>query len=147
MRHPPLRLLVTTAAVVAVVGAVVAIASARTASNPSVIRFTLTRTGGFFPHARPSPGSMFGATERVVGNDGSTGTGLVLCTYINNEFCSVEITTSKGLITLQGVSYQVNRNRPLVVNGGTGAYAVARGKAAITDVNQKTTNIAVTLAN
>lgn len=147
MRHPLLRAAAATAVVVAAAAIIVAAAGAQS-SRGRTIHFTATQSGGFFPHGRPHPGSVFGSTQRITADDGSNGSAMVLCTFITarDRFCTLEITTSRGRLTLQGVAYNVNRNAPFVINGGTGAYAVGRGTAAVNDVNQKTTDIAVTLA-
>lgn len=135
------------AAVLALAGVGVAVASAQSSSQPRVIRFTASQTGGFFPHGHPHAGSVFGSTQRIAGDDGSKGTAVVLCTFITNDkrFCRLELVLSNGLITLEGVAHNVNRNAPLVVNGGTGAYSVARGSASVNDVSQRTTDVTVTL--
>ena len=147
MRHPRLRAAAATAVVLAAIGATVAVAGARSSSGPRTIRFTATQTGGFFPHGRPDPGSAFGSSQRISADDGSDGSAMVLCMFITtrDRLCTLEVTTSKGLLTLQGVAYNVNRNAPFVIDGGTGAYAVGRGTAAVNDVNQKATDITVTL--
>jgi hypothetical protein len=139
--------IVSAAALLALVGVGVAVASAESPPGARVIQFTAAQTGGFLPHGRPHPGSVFGTTQRVAGDDGSKGSAMVLCTFITDDkrFCRLELILPKGLITLEGVAYNVNRNAPLIVNGGTGAYSVARGSATVNDMSRSTTEITLTL--
>lgn len=148
------RLLVVLAVVVAAAAVALAVlegpvanAGTGTSHSSSTITFTLERVGGFFPHGQPQPGTSYGSVQTVTGDDGSTGTGDVLCTFVTEQarFCDVQLTMSKGLLSLQGIAYEPNVNEPFTVTGGTGAYAVGRGSAIVNDVNETTVRFTVKL--
>ena len=99
------------------------------------------------PNGKPRQGDRFGFGDTVTGDD--TGFDRVLCTVTGNSqaLCTAVIQLSKGtliaegFVTLSGPA----RKSPLAITGGTGTYDGARGTALVTDVNQTTTNIEVTL--
>lgn len=143
-----LRTVAVAAALAAfLVGVLAARSSAQSPHSPRTITFTLQRVSGFFPPGPPEPGTTDGSLQSVTGDDGSTGTGDVACTYITTqtEFCNVQFSLSTGLLSLQGIAYQPNDNAPFTVTGGTGAYATARGSATVNDVNQTTVRFTVRL--
>ncbi len=148
MRRFLLRKVTATATVLTVVGVAVAIATAQSFPKPRAIHLTFVQTAGFFPHGQPQPGAVIGSTQRVRGDDGSKGTAAVLCTLItmNDRLCAIQLNGSRGLLALQGITHSANKDVPITVVGGTGAYRVARGSGAVNDTNQQTTEITVTLA-
>jgi hypothetical protein len=144
------RPLIATTLVLAVTTVVAAVfaATGTAGSSPSrpskgarTINFTLTSIPGegFFPTPgqAPPPGTRYGSTVNVAGNDGSKGTGYVLCTFIAGDarFCDVQLFLSTGQLAFQGIAHGPNVNEPFTVTGGTGAYAVARGSALVNDVD------------
>jgi hypothetical protein len=131
-------------ALAAVLAAVFGAGGAAGSSPPRAARtvnFTLTAIPGqgFFPTPgqAPSPGTRYGSALNVTGDDGSKGTGYVLCTFIAGDarFCDVQLFLSSGQIAFQGIAHGPNVNEPFTVTGGTGAYAVARGSALVNDVD------------
>jgi hypothetical protein len=137
MKHRFLAVALVAAA--ALVGVFAASGAARSSQSPRTINFTLRGTGGFFPPRRKQqpPGTRYGTAVRVAGDDGSKGSGDVLCTFIkaDDRLCNVQLTLSKGNLALQGIAHGPNVNEPFIVTGGTGAYAVARGSALVNDVD------------
>jgi hypothetical protein len=99
---------------------------------------------GFFPKHRPHQGDRFGFGDKLSGDD--TGFDRGVCTVVGaNTLCTVQAQLSRGTLALQGLVLQRNKNTPVAVIGGTGAYDGARGTALVTDVNSTTTDINVTL--
>jgi hypothetical protein len=145
------RSLVTLAAAAAAAGLLIGVlatrSDARSPHSPQTITFTLVRVSGFFPPGPPKPGTRYGSLQTVTGDDGSTGTADVLCTYITTqtEFCNLQFTLTTGLLAVQGIARQPNDNEPFTVTGGTGAYAIARGTATVSDVNETTVRLTVKL--
>jgi hypothetical protein len=137
-----------TAAAAALIGVLAASATAQSSDSPRTIHFTLVRApGGFFPPGPPQPGDRFGSLQIVSGDDGSNGKADVLCTFMttHTRFCNVQFKLSTGTLAFQGIAYDRNKNAPFTVTGGTGAYAVARGSAAVNDVNETTVSFTVKL--
>jgi len=93
---------------------------------------------GFFPTGgeKQQPGTRYGTATNVTGDDGSRGTGYVLCTFIAGDarLCNVQLTLSTGQLAFQGIAHGPNVNEPFTVIGGSGAYAVARGAARVNDL-------------
>jgi hypothetical protein len=148
------HLLVTVAAAtslaVGVIGVLAPSSSAQSSHKPRTITLTLVPTGaGFFlPPGSPKPGTRLGSVQTVRGDDGSKGSADVLCTFIKApqvQFCDLQFHLSTGLLSLQGIAHQPNKNEPFTVTGGTGAYAVGRGSARVTDVSDSTTSVTVKL--
>jgi len=137
-----------TAAAVALTGVLTASATAQPSPSPRTIHFTLVRQpGGWFPSANPQPGETLGAQQAVTGDDGSKGTGNIQCTIYtaNQELCDVVLRMSTGQIAFQGIVPREIKNTRIIVTGGTGAYAVARGSAVVNDVTETVTSFTVKL--
>ena len=99
------------------------------------------------PNGKPRQGDRFGFGDTVTGDD--TGFDRAVCTVTGNSqaLCTAVVQLSKGTLTAKGfvtLSGPANKS-PLAITGGTGAYDGARGTALVTDVNQTTTNIEITL--
>jgi hypothetical protein len=145
-RRRVVAVVVVAAAAAALVGVFATSGAARSSQprsprSPRTINFTLTAMPGqgFFPTPGqpPTPGTRYGSELTVTGDDGSKGTGYVLCTFIAGDarLCSVQLFLSSGQIVFQGIAHGPNVNEPFAVLGGTGAYAVARGSAVVNDVD------------
>jgi hypothetical protein len=141
--------LVTITAATAVAAALIGVfptsSSARSSHSPRTINFTLQRVTGFFPPGQPQPGDR--SLQTLAGDDGSSGSADVLCTFITTQarFCDVQFTLSTGLLSFQGIASEPNNNEPFTVTGGTGAYAVGRGSATVNDVNDTSVRFTVGL--
>jgi hypothetical protein len=99
---------------------------------------------GFFPKGRPRPGNMVGFGDKISGDE--TGFDRGTCVVIGRGLlCTVEVQLSKGTLSAQGLVPERSRNHPIAIIGGTGAYDGARGTALVTDVDDTTTTVDVTL--
>ena len=137
-------------AVAAVCGAIAATAVLATAGSAQTSPTSLhlvaksQKKVGFFPKRRPHQGDRFGFGDKISGDD--TGIDRGVCTFIGGRsLCNVQAQLSKGTLSLQGFIGQRLHNSPIAVMGGTGAYNGARGTAFVTNVNNSTTDINVTL--
>lgn len=99
---------------------------------------------GFFPSGAPHQGSQLGFGDTITGSDHGTDRGV--CTLIGGRMlCTVQVTLSKGTLAVQGLLPEHAHHTPLAVVGGTGAYKGASGTARVTDVNDTTTKVDVSL--
>ena len=105
-------------------------------SDPSV---------GFFPAGAPEQGSQLGFGDTITGSD--HGTDRAVCTMIGDKLlCNIVVTLSKGTLAVQGLVPEHSHNTPLAVVGGTGAYKGAAGTARVTDIDDTTTKVDVSLS-
>jgi hypothetical protein len=136
---------------VACIATAAVLATSGSAQNPMPTSLHLidkeSSSVGFFPHHRPRQGDRLGFGNTVTGDDSGYDRGV--CTVIGKgkALCNVEERLSRGTLSAQGFVNldRPNKNAPFAVTGGTGAYDGARGTALVTDVNDKTTDIQVTL--
>jgi hypothetical protein len=138
------KLIATAAVALTAAGAAAATGSAQSA--PSSLHFVLSNQThvGFAPRHAPRQGDRVGFGERVSGAD--SGRSRALCTVIGRDvMCSFELQLHNGTITAQGILPQQSRQTPVAVTGGTRAYDGARGTVLVTDVNQRTTNLDLSL--
>lgn len=100
---------------------------------------------GFLPTHRPRPGDQFGTGQRITGDD--TGIGRVLCTDFSEGTtqCTMWLHLAKGDLTAQGTLTERDRNTPVAITGGTGAYNGARGTAYVTDISQTSSRVTIQL--
>ena len=100
---------------------------------------------GFFPDGAPQEGSRLGFGDTITGSD--HGTDRAVCTVIGGRLlCNIVVSLSKGTLAVQGLVPEHSHNTPLAIIGGTGAYNGASGTARVTDVNDTTTKIDVSLS-
>jgi hypothetical protein len=141
------RLPIGLAAGAAAIGTAAVLATGGSAqAPPTSLRFVgkALKGVGFAPKHRPRDGDRFGFGDKISGDD--TGFDRGVCTFVGGKaVCSVQVQLSRGTIALQGFVAQRNKNTPIAILGGTGAYDGARGTALVTDVNSTTTDISVTL--
>ena len=99
---------------------------------------------GFSPKNAPRQGDRFGFGDTVTGDDSGHDQGV--CTFMKGGLlCTVQVQLSKGTLTAQGIVPEHSNKNPIAITGGTGAYDGARGTALVTDVDEDTTTIDVTL--
>jgi hypothetical protein len=142
---PTSRLLAAGAAALATTAVLATAGSA--APKHHTLHFTSKKqTGvGFFPDSAPQEGSRLGFGDTITGSD--HGTDRAVCTVIGGKLlCNVVVTLSKGTLAVQGLVSEHSHNTPLAVIGGTGAYNGANGTARVTDINDTTTKIDVSLS-
>jgi hypothetical protein len=132
------------AAAVATAAVLAASGSAQTA--PTTLHLVSKHDGsvGYFPKGRPRSGDGVGFGDKISGDDSGYDRGA--CTIIGRKMlCTVQVQLSKGTLSAQGLIPQRSHNNPVAIIGGTGAYDGARGTALVTDVNDTTTTVDVTL--
>ena len=146
---PRRRIPVALAASVAVLATAAVLAAAGTAQTgqPTTLHL-LTQAQkhvGFLPTHRPRPGDRFGVGQRITGDD--NGIGRVLCTDFSEGVlpCTMWLHLSKGNLTAQGLLTERDRNTPVAITGGTGAYDGARGTAYVTDISQTSSRVTIQL--
>jgi hypothetical protein len=121
------------------------------AANPSTrtrtIHLTLVQTGGFDSPGPPRPGFVHAFTDKITGDDGSTGHDVGLCTLITPRelLCHSQVILTTGQLAFQGILHQHDHNTPGTILGGSGAYNGARGTAHITDLTPTTAKVTINL--
>jgi hypothetical protein len=136
--------LATGAAALATAAVLAASGSAQTAPTTLHLVSKSQKGIGFFPKGRPRQGDGVGFGDKISGDE--TGFDRGACTVIGKGLlCTVQVQLSKGTLSVQGLVPERSRNNPMAIIGGTGAYDGARGTALVTDVNETTTDIVVTL--
>jgi hypothetical protein len=99
---------------------------------------------GFFPKGRPHAGDTVGFGDKLSGDE--TGLDRGTCIVIGRGLlCTVQVQLSKGTLSVQGLVPERSHNHPMAIVGGIGAYDGARGTALVTDVDERTTRVDVTL--
>jgi hypothetical protein len=134
------------AAVAALATAAVLAASGSAQSAPATLHLVSKSQPkiGFFPKGRPHAGDTVGFGDKITGDD--TGFDRGTCVVIGRGLlCTVEVQLSKGTLSVQGLVPERSRNHPMAIVGGTGAYEGARGTALVTDVDDSTTTVDVSL--
>jgi hypothetical protein len=141
------RLRITLAAAVAALATAAVLAASGSAQSASTTLHFVTKGQkgvGFFPKGAPRQGTRIGFGDKVTGDDQGRDRGA--CTLVGREMlCTIEVQLSKGTLSLQGLLPERSRNHPVAITGGTGAYDGARGTALVTDVDDSTTTIDVSL--
>jgi hypothetical protein len=147
MTSQPTRLrlgLAAGAAAVATAAVLAASGSAQTTPTTLHLVSKSQKSMGFFPKGRPRPGDTLGFGDKISGDE--TGFDRVACTIIGKSLlCTGEVQLSKGTLSVQGLVPERSHNHPMAITGGTGAYDGARGTALVTDVDENTTRVDVTL--
>jgi Dirigent-like protein len=132
------------AAAIATAAVLAASGSAQTAPTTLHLVSKAQKGIGFFPKGRPRPGAVVGFGDKISGDD--TGFDRGVCTVIGRGLlCTVQVQLSKGTLSAQGLVPEQSHNHPVAIIGGTGAYDGARGTALVTDVDENTTTVDVTL--
>jgi len=132
------------AAALATAAVLAASGSAQTAPTTLHLVSKHDASVGYFPKGRPRSGEGVGFGDKVTGDD--TGFDRGACTIIGRRMlCTIEVHLSKGTLGAQGLLPQRSHANPVAIVGGTGAYDGARGTALVTDVNDSTSTVDVTL--
>jgi hypothetical protein len=148
MSSQPSRLRLGLAAGTAALATAAVLALSGSAQAPSSSLHFVSKTQkhvGFFPKHAPRQGDRLGFGNRISGDD--TGFGRGVCTVIGKGglLCTLQVQLSKGTLSAQGLLPERAHDTPIVITGGTGAYDGARGTGLVTDVNENTTKVTITL--
>ena len=142
------RSIVLSAAAAAIVAAALAAATGTAQSTGATTLHLVSKSQkhvGFPAGRRPHQGDRFGFGDTITGDD--TGFDRGVCTLLGSRagLCTVEVHLSRGTLSVQGLLAEKDKNVPMAITGGTGAYDGARGTAIVNDTDASTTSIDVTL--
>jgi hypothetical protein len=137
----------TVVAAIALAGIIATTGAANPSTRTRTIHLTLVQTGGFDSPGPPRPGFVHAFTDKITGDDGSTGHDVGLCTLITPRelLCHSQVILTTGQLAFQGILHQHDHNTPGTILGGTGAYNGARGTAHITDLTPTTAKVTINL--
>jgi hypothetical protein len=132
------------AAAVATAAVLAASGSAQTAPTTLHLVSKHDASVGYFPKGRPRSGDGVGFGDKISGDESGFDRGA--CTIIGRKMlCTIQVQLSKGTLSAQGLLPQKSHDNPVAITGGTGAYDGARGTALVTDIDENTTRVDVTL--